>query len=261
MKLHRIYGMVLRNLLGFKHNLNRLTDMFYWPTLDLLLWGITTTYMQSLAPDANQIVMMIVSGILLWIIIWRGQYEITVSLLNELWDRNLINIFVTPLRFSEFIISFIILGLIKGFMSFGFASLVAFFLYKVGIFTYGWYLIPFILLLIMNGWWVGFLIAGIIMRFGTRVEALAWITIYVISPFAAIYYPLSVLPGWAQIIAKLIPASYIFEGAREVLHTGTLDPQKIVICFVLNIVYLCLAIIFLKKSFNKILSKGLVKVY
>ena len=39
------------------------------------------------------VVMIIISGILLWIIVWRGQYEITVNLLEDLWDKNLINIF------------------------------------------------------------------------------------------------------------------------------------------------------------------------
>lgn len=261
MKLHRVWAVLLRFLYGFSHSYDRISDAFYWPTIDLLLWGITSTFIQSYAPENLGIITMIVSGILFWIIIWRGQYEITVNLLEELWNRNLINLFVAPLKFSEWIAAFVIIGIVKAIASITFASFVAFILYKVNIFQYGFYLLPFILLLIMTGWWVGFLVSGVILRFGTKVQVLAWTTAAVISPFSAVYYPLSILPDWAQKIGLVIPTTYIFEGARSVVARGYLDMNAIWISLALSIVYLVLALIFLRKSFNKVLQKGLIKVY
>lgn len=260
MQLHRIFAIVLRYLFLFRRSYDRLSDAFYWPTIDLLVWGLTSAYLKSFAPDASPIILIIVSGILLWLIVWRAQYEITIGLLEDLWNKNLINIFVSPLKFSEWISSFLILGIIKAFVSVGFAMIVAFFLYKVHIFSYGLYLIPFFISLIATGWWIGFLVAGIILRFGTRVQTLAWSLVAVFSPFSAIYYPLSILPEWAQVIASLIPVSYIFEGSRQIIETGQIDTSKLLISFALNALYLFLSFIFLKNSFKKVLQKGLVKV-
>jgi len=261
MKTSRIYAMVLRYFYYFRQSLDRMSDAFYWPVMDLLLWGLTGSYFKKMSGGNSTIMIMIISGILFWIIVWRGQYEITVNLLEELWNKNLINLFGSPLNLDEWMVSVIIIGLIKAFLSLSFALVLAFFLYKYNFFVYGFSLIPFILCLIMTGWWVGFLVAGIILRGGTRIQTLAWAAVAVISPFSAIYYPLSVLPLWAQKIASFIPTSYIFEGARLVLAQGYLDWHKILISFLLNIVYLVLAIVWLRKSFDKILRKGLVKLF
>jgi len=261
MKLHRIYAIILRFMYLFRHSWDRLSDAFYWPTLDLLLWGITSVYFKTYAPETSQIILIIVGAILLWIIVWRGQYEITVGILEDLWNKNLVNIFVAPLKFSEWIISLVALGVIKAIISFSFGLFVALILYKTDVFAYGLYLIPFAFLLIMTGWWMGFFIAGIILRFGTRIQTLAWTAPWVISPFSAIYYPLSALPVWAQKIALLIPTSYVFEGSREVINSGNLDLNKLYISFLLNIIYIILSLIFLRKSFNKVLKMGLVKAY
>lgn len=261
MKLHRIYAIILRYMYSFRHSYDRLADTFYWPTLDLLLWGITSAYFRSYIPGTSQILLIILSAILLWIIVWRGQYEITIGVLEELWNRNLVNIFVAPLKFSEWIMALITLGVIKAIMSFSFGLVVAFLLYKIKVFAFGFYLIPFALLLILTGWWVGFFIAGLILRYGSKIQTLAWTALWIISPFSAIYYPVSSLPDWAQKISLLIPTSYVFEGAREVINKGTLDLNKLYISFLLNLIYLALSLIFLRKSFNKVLQMGLVKVY
>lgn len=260
MKLHRIYAICLRYFFLFRRSYDRLSDAFYWPTIDLLVWGLTSSYLKSLAPHASPIILIIVSGILLWLITWRAQYEITVGLLEDLWNKNLINIFVSPLKFSEWITSFIIVGILKAIVSVIFASVVAFLLYHVHILGYGIYLLPFFTSLMLTGWAIGFFVSGIILRYGTRVQALAWSFIAVFSPFAAIYYPLSILPHWAQVVASWLPLSYIFEGSRQIINTGHMDTSKLVISFVLNLFYLSLAFLYLYRSFKKVLNKGLVKV-
>jgi ABC-2 type transport system permease protein len=234
--------------------------VFYWPTIDLLVWGLTSAYLRSFAPKTSPIILIIVSGILLWLITWRAQYEISVGLLEDLWNKNLINIFVSPLKFSEWIAAFLIVGIVKALVSVLFASGVAFLLYKVHIMIYGIYLVPFFASLMLTGWAIGFFVAGLILRYGTRIQALAWSFVAVFSPFAAIYYPVSILPGWAQTIAAFIPISYIFEGSRQLIATGQMDTNKLLISFGLNIVYLILTFWFLLRSFKAVLNKGLVKV-
>ena len=261
MNLYRVWGMTLRYIYAFRHNIDKMADAFYWPSIDLLLWGLTSTYLTSLNPDGGQTAFFVVlSGILLWLIVWRGQGEITMNALEEFWERNLINLFASPLMFREWMASLLALGFVKAVMSFAFAVTLAWVLYAVNLFRFGFLLIPFGLLLIMTGWWFGFLVMGLILRFGRKVQALAWTSIFVISPFSAAYYPLSTLPHWAQVIGKCIPITYVFEGSREVIATGKIDPQKLLISFVLNVVYLTLAGWFLHRSFEKLRERGLEKI-
>lgn len=259
MKLHRIWAVILRYNYLFKHSLDRQVDAVYWPTVDLVLWGITSTYIASQGPNPNLAVLMVVSGIVLWIVLWRGQYEFTVNILEDVWNKNLINMFVSPLKLSEWIASFSLLGFVKAIISTGFASLVALLLYHIKIFTNGFMLLPFLFLLLMTGWWVGLFVGGLIMRFGTKVQNFAWSMVFIIAPFSAVYYPLAALPPWAQQISMVVPSSYVFEGARLVITTGVMDWQKVITAFSLNCLYIAFALTFFKSSFKKVLDRGLVK--
>jgi ABC-2 type transport system permease protein len=198
MKFHRIWAVILRCNYLFKHSLDRQVDAFYWPTVDLVLWGITSTYLAQQSKTIPFAVLMVVSGIVLWIILWRGQYEFTVNILEDMWNKNLVNMFVSPLKLSEWISAFVILGIVKSAVSVSFAGLMAFVLYKTNLFTYGFKLLPFLFLLLMTGWWVGLFVGGMIVRYGGKVQNFAWSMVFLIAPFSAIYYPLAALPGWAQ---------------------------------------------------------------
>ncbi len=262
MKIHRIYAIILRYLYLFRHNLDRINNIFYWPLIDLLLWGLTSRYFLSLNPQAHQIILVVLTGVLFWLIIYWSQYEVAVNLLEELWNKNLINIFSSPLKFNEWLVSFLIIGLVRSSISFLVASIFAYVLYRFQIIAlYGLYLLSFIALLTLTGWWVGFLVGGIILRYGTRVQSLSATAIVLLAPFSAVYYPVAILPIWAQKISAFLPTSYVFEGAREIINGQPLDYHKLFISLGLNIIYLILSLAFLRKSFDKVLEKGLVKVY
>lgn len=261
MKLHRIFGIILRYLYHFRHSFDRMADIFYWPAMDLVLWGLATTFVESRASGIPSAVVVVISGIVFWLIVWRGQYEISVNILEEVWNKNLINVFGSPLKFSEWVSAFLLLGVIKAALSFFFAIGIAALLYQLNLFSYGFHIVPFALLLIMTGWWVGFLVGGIILRFGSRIQTLAWGLVFVIAPFSGVYYPISTLPSWARQISAWIPSSYIFEGIREVIRTGAVDPRKLLMAFLLNVAYLSIALVFFRKGFDAVLDKGLVKVY
>lgn len=259
MKINRIYAIILRHFYIFRHSADRMSEAFFWPLIDLFLWGLTSQYFARQTNQPNVIV-FILSGLIFWTVVWRGQQEITMTLLEELWNKNLVNIFVPPLKFSEWVISVLIVGITKTAMSFCFASLLAYLLYRMNIFYYGFYLFPFLLLLLMNAWAVGFFVTGIILRYGTKVQTLAWSLIAVLSPFAGVYYSVSILPLWAQKVALYIPISYVFEGVHAVIQKGKLDYTMLAVSFVLNCIYLTLGMIYVKQSFTKVLEVGLTKV-
>lgn len=253
---NRIFAMVLRDLINLRHGYDRLSDMFYWPAMDLLIWGLTGLYFVKQSQNPNLLSVML-TGLIFWIVVWRSQYEININLLQEIWDRNLVSLFASPLTLAEWIVSFLIFGLTKMVVSLAFSGVIAFLLYQYSLFLYGLWLIPFVANLLLTGWIVGFVVAGFLIRFGGRIQTFAWTGVYLIVPFSAVYYSLSTLPSWAQKIGLAIPTTYIFEGMREILFTGSLSYDKLFISFALNIVYLVLSIWFFVWMFNKSKNIGL----
>lgn len=252
-----VFAIMVSYFYYWKHSLDRMSDSFYWPTFNVLLWGLTSIYIKQASTDIPQIIPIVLSGVVFWLIIWRASHEITLNLLEELWNRNLVNVFATPIRISEWIIANILLTIFKTALTITFAGILAYILYAFDIFIYGFLLIPFILSLLINGWFLGFFVSGIIIRVGPNYQTFAWTGPMLIAPFAALYYPVSTLPDWAQIIAKFIPASYVFEGMREILFTGTISYDKLIISFVLDAIYLILSVWFFVFMFNKSRKLGL----
>jgi ABC-2 type transport system permease protein len=258
--LNRVAAVIIRHIYLYKHSLDRLSDSFYWPAMDLLLWGFTSLYIQKQSQTIPGIVVAFLTGLVFWLVVWRGQYEITVNLLEEMWSHNLVNLFTSPLKISEWVLAVMILGIFKMTLTFVFAGFLAHVLYQVNIFSFGFLLLPFFLSLLATGWFAGFFVGGLIIRFGTRIQTIAWSGVMLLAPFSAIYYPVSVLPSWAQKVASFIPTSYIFEGMREILSTGHFSSEKLITSFILNIFYLTLTILFFRYMFEKSKSIGLSRL-
>lgn len=260
MKLYRMWGIFLRYMFAFIHTFDRIADAFFWPLVDLVLWGLTSRYFTYMEGQNNLLILMLLGGIILWIFPWRNQYELAVNLLEDLWNRNLVNIFATPVKFVEWIATLMCIGVVKGLVSFAFAGLLAYLFYAANIFTLGWYLFPWAVLLTMFGWVFGLLITSTVMRFGTKVQTLAWTSIYIVAPFAAVYYPVSALPGWAQAVARFVPVSYVFEAMRSAISGHPVSLTVLVWPTILCFIYLVLAFLYLVSSYHKILKRGLISV-
>ncbi len=257
MNFNIVWAVVVRHLYNFKHSLDRLTDAFYWPAMDIFIWGFTSMYIAKQANQLPQIIIMLLSGVVLWLVVWRAQYEITVNLLEEMWSSNLVNLFASPLRIREWVLAVFILGLIKMIFSVGFSILLALVLYKTNIFSLGFYLIPFIMSLTITGWAVGLFVSGLIIRYGMRIQTFAWGGIALLSPFSGVYYPISTLPLWAQRVAMYVPTSYIFEGMRSVIFKGSMFYGDLLKSFAINIVYIIVGLLFFNLMFKKSKMRGL----
>lgn len=255
-----MWGLALRYLYLFAHSLDRLSDAFFWPTVDLILWGITSSFFAQSSGEGNTLVLALMGGIILWIFPWRSQYEISVNLLEDLWNHNLVNIFISPLKFAEWVATLLLLGVGKALISFTYAGVLAYFLYATNIFALGFHLVPWAALLILFGWVFGLLIAGIVMRYGTKIQTLAWTSIYLVAPFAAVYYPVSILPPWAQTVALFVPASYVFEAMRAAIAGSPVPLAGLIWPTILCFLYFALAVFMISRSFKHILNRGLISV-
>ena len=92
----------------------RLISIFYWPSVQILFWGFFTNFLVS---DSNLsslgVLNIILSAVVLWDVLFRGQLGLTMSFLEELWSRNLTNLFITPLKDIELIIALILISFFR----------------------------------------------------------------------------------------------------------------------------------------------------
>src|SRR5438034_6238597 len=113
MKLHRIVALLTRHLYLYRRSLPRLMEIFYWPFLDLVVWGFITVYLMRFQGQLPGVVTFFLGALILWDVLFRAQQGITISFLEEIWARNLMNLFASPLKTGEFLAATMILSVSK----------------------------------------------------------------------------------------------------------------------------------------------------
>ncbi len=248
---------MLRHLFTWPRDLNNLVDCFWWGTFDLVIWGMTSSYIQEGVYGAG-LVSFIIGGLICWTIVSRIQQEIGIEFIKESWDRNMLNIVASPITPFEHFLALILLSLVKLVITIGLMTFLAYLLFSFNIFTYGLLLIPLVFNLLLVGWWASFFINSLIVQYGNRIESFTWILIWTIQPFSGVFYPTSSMPGWMQNIATVIPTSYVFDGMRGVIATGQLDYSKVMWALGLNAVYTLFGILYFRHGYKKALETGMI---
>lgn len=258
MKLHRIKGSFLRYFY-LAPRIDQACDQFYWPLIDIMIWGITAYWMGKLG-SLKEASSAIMTALVFWQIMWRGSFDIACNLLQDFWTRNLINLFTSPLKKKEWIISLMSLTVVKVLVTVIFSSGVIYMLFGVNVFQIGWAFIPLVLLVLIFGWAIGFLTAGLLIYLGQKFQMLAWAMAYLFSPFCAIFYPQAVLPVWAIFVSKWIGITWVFETIRTLLANQPIDYSDFARSFSLIILYFVLSLIFFVRMFEKSRTKGLMRL-
>ncbi len=220
MKLHRINGLMMRHLYLYKRSVPRLMDIFYWPVMELLLWGFISAFIDKLNIGGFNAVTVLIGAVIFWDLMSQSQRAVSVAFLEEVWERNFLNIFVTPLKVSEFLASTFVLASVRIVLVGGVMSIIAFFFYHFNLFTFGFTLIPFMANLLVFGSVLGIFTTAIILRYGTSAQVLAFGFLMLLQPFTAVFYPVSALPASLQWLSYAMPSTYVFEGMRGVIATG-----------------------------------------
>ena len=113
MKTHRIKAVMMRHLYEVRRNADRITDMVYWPVLDIIVWGFFTIYLARGGRSGGGIASFLLGAAILWGMFYAFQRDMAVGFLDELWSRNLINLFSTPLSVTEYLCALVVVNLFK----------------------------------------------------------------------------------------------------------------------------------------------------
>jgi ABC-2 type transport system permease protein len=238
----RVFAMVLRHYYLLRGSLPRIVELGYWPTVQMLLWGFITQFFATNSSYVAQSFGVLLSAVLLWDILFRGQIGLSIAFFEEMWSRNLGHLFVSPLRAGELIAALLSVSLMRTVLGLLPASLFAMLFFGFSVYSMGLALVAFFFNLIVLGWAVGLTVSGMVVRMGLGAESLAWAVIFALAPLSGIYYPVTTLPAWLQPIAWCLPSAYVFEGMRTLLVTQRFDAGLMLQAALINLVYLGLGI-------------------
>ncbi len=243
--------MLLRYLFLHKRSLPRTLEIVFWPVMELLVWGFVTVYLRSLAQDSlSKLFFFLINAMIFWDILYRSQQSVSIAIVEDIWTQNIVNILVSPVKIWEWLVATFIYGLGKVLLITLILAGIAWAFYHFSLIdNLGFYVIPLVANLLLFGWAVGVFTSALIIRWGHAAEALVWGIPYLLQPISAIYYPLSVLPGWLQVISRLLPSTYVFEGMRAVSATHAMPLNYFCLALSLNLVYFFLAGIFFKRMY------------
>ena len=118
--------------------------------------------------------------------------------LEEIWSRNFIIYFISPMKISEIIVSLIGTALIRALIGLIPAILLTSPLFGISIAASRIYLFFLFLSLYIFGITSGILVSAGLLRFGPSFENIAWSTMFLLAPFGCIYYPVEILFSFFQ---------------------------------------------------------------
>ena len=256
MSFIRIYGLFLRHFYLITRSFPRVLDLIYWPSIQITLWGFISNFFASHTTYYNNAVGVILTCAILYDFLFRTSIGFNMLFLEEIWSRNFTNLFIAPIKIGEIIISLIITALIRALIGLIPAILLTSPLFGISILDLGIHLFLLFLSLYLFGITLGILVSAGLLRFGPSFENIAWSTMFLLAPFGCIYYPIEILPNFFQTIAYMLPLVYIFEEARNILINNSVNFENIINAFILNGIYLFLAISLFYYSFSKARKKG-----
>ena len=261
MYLYRIVALILRYAFEIPRDFFRVFDLTFYPLMDIILWGFMSLWVQTGGnPEAAKIGPLILLSLVLWMIVENANREIAFNLTEELYAHNLVNILVTPIQLSEWLVSVIILASVRVTFVFIFCSIAIWILRCINILKLGLLLTAIVPLLLMSGIALGLGISALMLRWGRRISTFIWSIPYLVLSFSAVFYPMHLLPPWAQYIGKMMPICYVFETLRSAMTTGHIAWSSLGISLALNIIYLFGSIYLFVWMFNKSREQGLAQL-
>ena len=259
MNARRVTAVSRRHAHVLMRSPHRWFDVFIWPVVDVLLWGSLGVFVASQTSEASQSgVAYLLSGILLFHVLYQSQIAASTGFLEEVWSRNLLNLLATPLTELEYASGVALFGLAKlaVAMTVVTGAAVVFFSFSIG--DLGWSFLPIGLLLLAAGWAISLFVIGLVLRFGQSAEVLAWGILFVVMPLSGVFYPVDALPGVLQPLAQALPTTHAFAAARTVLDGDPLPWDDLAVALVGTVALAAAGVAFVTAMLRTFRRRGYV---
>lgn len=261
MNAGRVGAIALRQFYLMRGSPARVLPLFVWVAVDIVLWGFITRYLNAVSSSGLNFVPRLLGAVLLWDFFTRVMQGVTMAFFEDVWSRNFLNVFASPLSIPEYISGLVATSLVTSSVGLVVMLVLAGVAFHLSYFSYGVLLGPFLLVLLLFGIALGIFAIALVLRFGPASEWLIWPVPALLSPFAGVFYPLSTLPAWMQGIGHLLPASYVFEGMRAVIAGRAVSWTLLVWGGGLALGYVLLASWTFARVYRHVVDTGLLARY
>lgn len=256
-----VAAIALRQVYLFRGSPARVVPLFAWVAIDIVLWGFITRYLNGVARPGFDFVPALLGAVLLWDFLSRVMQGVTMAFFEDVWSRNFLNVFAAPLTIGEYLTGLVLTAVATSTIGLAVMLALATTGFGLSFLGYGLAVFPFVMILFLFGIALGIFGAGLVLRLGPASEWFVWPIPGLLSPFAGVFYPLSVLPDWMRAISHVLPASYVFEGLRAAAAGEGVRAAPLVTGFLLALVYIAAAVAFFHHVYRHAVRTGLIARY
>lgn len=234
----------------------RLVSVFYWPLLELAVFGFLGTFRGQGTTESS----LLIAGAILWVLVAHTYYFIVFNMLEELWSHNIVSLFATSVTLAEWAISGILMAAAMMGMLCFYMACMAYCMYGFSLLMLGWYLVPIIMSLFLFSVGLGSCLNALLLYAGVRGQSLVFMIGWLFAPFVGVYYPVTVLPYWMQMVAEFVPPKHIFVFVRALIQDNQVLYAVLAKAFILNGVWLIVGMLLLRSMYHTSMRNGLARL-
>jgi ABC-2 type transport system permease protein len=260
-RLRPIGAIVLRQLYLFRGSPVRILPTFAWVAIDIVVWGFLTRYLNTVSGSQVNFVPSLLGAVLFWDFFTRIMQGVTTAFFEDVWSRNFLNVFATPLSISEYVMGLVLTSIATSVVGLIVMLTLATLVFGLSFGALGLMLLPFVVVLFLFGVALGIFASALVLRLGPASEWLVWPLPAMLSPFVGVYYPLATLPAWMQSVGHLLPPSYVFEGMRALINGQPFSGSALLLGGGLAVLQVLLAGYFFARVFRYTVRTGLLARY
>jgi len=261
MSVRRIYAVCLRQWFLIRDNPVRLIQVFAWVLFDIVLWGFISKYLGGLVQQDIQFGPLFLGAVLIWNFVVRTMHSIANSFFEDVWSRNFLNMFGSPLSVGEYVVGLVLSGILVALVGLVWMIGVAWVLFGFSLVVYGPLIGLLLAILFCTGIALGIFSIAIVLRFGPSAEWFIWPIPEVLSPLVGVFYPIATLPVWLQYVSHLLPPSYVFDAVRSLVLATPVAMYALWGVLLLSIVWIVLACWYFMRVYRMALTTGLIARY
>ncbi len=216
-ELNKYLASAYKNWIISKRNVFTLFELFFWPMISLLSIGLLTKFLQI----GPQMVSFLLVGAIALTILQVCQIDVAYVLLFDMWSKSIKNTFIAPVKSYHLVFGALLFGILRGIFVFAILAVVSHYLFGFDSLAGG--ILPLSIFLagvFAMAAFIGIAVCISILTFGQKADVAAWSLSGIILLVSGIYYPVDVLPGPMQALARAIPLTYFLEYYRSVFVPG-----------------------------------------
>src|ERR1035441_2677045 len=164
MNFKRTAAIVLRQFYLLRGSPARILPMFAWVAIDIVLWGLFTRYLNTVASAGFNFIPAVLGALLLWDYLVRVMQGVTTAFFEDVWSRNFLNYFASPLSVNEYLSGLVMTSLLTSSIGLFVMLLLATQVFGVSFFSMGLMLIPYLFVLVLFGLALGILACAMVLR-------------------------------------------------------------------------------------------------